>query len=169
MTKAREIKRDKVADLVGLYNESDYVFMVTFDRVNAANMLTFRREMRAAGAQVVVEKNTLQKVALKQLEIDVAAPAFKGQIMSIFTKDPVEVAKLLQKHASAGFAPIGCTDKSNLFTAAHVKRFSEVPSLPVLRSMLLSSLVAVHRKSLGVLSGVHGAVARLLLAYSQKK
>ena len=148
----RQEKQDLLARLSEMYKENDFVFLVAMNAVNAANAINFRAEVRKCDAECMVIKNTLSKIAAKKANVEAFDKHLNKQVLTIFANNPVEVAKILKAHKASGYTALIASDKGNIVSASDIEKLAEVPSMPVLRGMLLSTLLGVQRKTVRLLS-----------------
>lgn len=163
----RQEKQDLITQLGDLYNENQFVFLIQINSVNASDTLSFRAGMRSNNSHCILAKNTLSKIAAKTAGLENMNEYFSKQILTIFTNQPIEVAKLLEDYEAKGYSVIAGSDKVNFFTAEDVKKLAKVPAMPILRSMLLSTILGVHSKTVRVLSESASSLARLISANSK--
>jgi large subunit ribosomal protein L10 len=148
----RQEKQEFIAKLTEMYQSNQFVFLVQMNAANASDTLKFRAEVRKNNAECVVAKNTLSKIVAKNIGLDAITPNFSKQILTVFTNEPVEVAKLLEAYADKGYSVIAGAEKQQILSKDYIKKLAKVPSMPVLRSMFLSTLLGVHSKFVRVLS-----------------
>ena len=165
----KQEKQNLIETLNELYNKNQFVFLVRINSVNASNTLKFRADIRNNNAFCVVAKNTLSKIAAKTAGLEAMNKYFSQQVLTVFTDSPVEVAKLFEDYEKKGYSVIAGTDKANIFSSEDVKKLASVPSMPVLRSMLLSTLLGVHTRTVRVLSESAASLTRLIATHSKIK
>ena len=158
----RQEKQNLIETLSELYNSNQFVFLVRVNSVNASNTLKFRADIRNNNASCILAKNTLSKIVAKSAGLEAMNKYFSEQVLTVFTDNPVEIAKLFEDYEKKGYSVIAGTDKVNVFTSADVKKLANVPSMPVLRSMLLSTLLGVHTRTVRVLSESAASLTRLI-------
>jgi large subunit ribosomal protein L10 len=148
----RQEKQDFIATLTEMYKSNQFVFFVQMNGVNASNTLKFRTEARKNNAECVVAKNTLSKIVAKNIGLEVISANFSKQVLTVFTNEPVEIAKLLEQYADKGYSVIAGVENQSVLTKEYIQKLAKVPSMPVLRSMFLSTLLGVHSKFVRALS-----------------
>ena len=158
----RQEKQNLIETLSELYSNNQFVFLVRINSVNASNTLKFRTDIRNNNAYCMLAKNTLSKIVTKSTGLEAMNKYFSEQVLTVFTDNPVEIAKLFEDYEKKGYSVIAGTDKVNVFTSEDVKKLANVPSMPVLRSMLLSTLLGVHTKTVRVLSESAASLTRLI-------
>jgi large subunit ribosomal protein L10 len=148
----RQEKQDFINSLNEMYKSNQFVFLVQMNAVNASDTLNFRTEMRKNNAECVVAKNTLSKIVAKGIGLEELSTSFSKQVLTVFTNEPIETAKLLEKYEEKGYSVIIGAENQTVLSKEYIKKLAKVPSMPVLRSMFLSTLLGVHSKFVRVLS-----------------
>lgn len=160
-------KQELIEKLDAMYTQNQFVFLVSINAVNASSALSFRADIRKNNSSAMVAKNTLSKIVARKLGMKGLDEYFSKQILTIFTNNPVEIAKLLGIYEEKGYKVVGGSDKATLFSIDDVKKLAKVPSMPVLRSMLLSTILSVHRKTVCILSESGASLVRLIATRSK--
>ena len=139
-------KQAYVADLKAKFESAVSGCVVAYGGINVENDTKLRKELREAGVDYMVVKNTMLRLAVKGTSLETLAEQFKGDTAIAFAheEDPMSAARILCKVADA--------DKSKRFTvkggfcdgqvldAAGVKSLSTMPNREGLLSMLAGSL-----------------------------
>ena len=139
-------KQAYVADLKAKFESAVSGCVVAYGGINVENDTKLRKELREAGVDYMVVKNTMLRLAVKGTSLEGLAEQFKGDTAIAFAheEDPMSAARILCKVADA--------DKSKRFTvkggfcdgqvldAAGVKGLSTMPNREGLLSMLAGSL-----------------------------
>ena len=137
--------------------------VVSYNGISVADDTKLRKELREAGVEYTVVKNTMLRLAVKGTQYEALTECFKGDTaIAISPEDPAAAARILCKFADA--------DKSKRFTvkggfcdgqvmdAAGVRSLSTMPNREGLLSMLAGSL-----------SGIIGGLAFALQAVADKQ
>ena len=137
--------------------------VVSYNGISVADDTKLRKELREAGVEYSVVKNTMLRLAVKGTKYEALSECFKGDTaIAISPEDPAAAARILCKFADA--------DKSKRFTvkggfcdgqvmdAAGVRSLSTMPNREGLLSMLAGSL-----------SGIIGGLAVSLQAIIDKQ
>ena len=119
--------------------------VVSYNGISVADDTKLRKELREAGVEYTVVKNTMLRLAVKGTQYEALSECFKGDTaIAISPEDPAAAARILCKFADA--------DKSKRFTvkggfcdgqvmdAAGVRSLSTMPNREGLLSMLAGSL-----------------------------
>ena len=139
-------KQAYVADLKAKFESAVSGCVVAYGGINVENDTKLRKELREAGVDYMVVKNTMLRLAVKGTALEGLAENFKGDTAVAFAheEDPMAAARILCKVADA--------DKSKRFTvkggfcdgqvldAAGVKSLSTMTNREGLLSMLAGSL-----------------------------
>ena len=150
-------KQAYVADLKAKFESAVSGCVVAYGGINVENDTKLRKELREAGVDYMVVKNTMLRLAVKGTSLEGLAENFKGDTAVAFAheEDPMSAARILCKVADA--------DKSKRFTvkggfcdgqvldAAGVKSLSTMPN----REGLLSMLAGSHN---GIIGGLAVAI-----------
>lgn len=137
-------KQAIVADLAEKLQNSAAGVLVDYKGITVADDTKLRRELREAGVNYFVVKNTLLERAAEQVGFGQLKDHLSGtSALAISAEDPVVAAKILTKYAEgskgkfvvkAGYVDGGVID------AAKVAELGNLPNREGLLSMLLSAL-----------------------------
>ncbi|MDE2230406.1 MAG: 50S ribosomal protein L10 [Alphaproteobacteria bacterium] len=129
-----------------------------------------RRQMRAAGANFRVTKNTFAQRAVTGTKFEPLKALFKGPTALAFSHDPVAAARVAVAYANKNdklTLVAGALGERQLDVAG-IKALASMPSLGQLRGKLVGLLMAPATKIAGVLQAPAGQLARLLSAHAAK-
>lgn len=142
--KVLQAKKRMVADLTEKIKASTAGVLVDYKGINVADDTKLRKELREAGVEYSVIKNTLLRFAVKEAGYEELDQHLEGtSALAVSKEDPVAAAKILSKYAEgsngkfvikAGFVDGGYID------AAKVTELGNLPSKEQLLSMLCSAL-----------------------------
>ena len=158
-------KQQIVEDVSSLYKDNEYVFVVNVKGLESNKNNSIREQFFHTGAKAVVIKNTINKIAAKTSKHSSLESALTEQNMSVFTNDPVSVAKILSdvsKGEKSGVKIVGVSDGKSFYGAHYVKTLSSMPSMDVVRGSLLSVIKSVHTKIVHSLSYHQSAIVRVI-------
>lgn len=136
-----EDKKYLVEEVLAHLNKSDYVFLTDFQKVTVAETAELRRALAVEKAEYHVVKNNILRVALKSIDRPGMDDHLQGHTAIIVGgESPSEVVKILvkfNKDKEKGVVKVGVMG-GNMMSASDIVELSKLPSLPVLRSQLLS-------------------------------
>ena len=137
-------KQEAVAALTEKLKNAAAGVLVDYKGINVADDTKLRKELREAGVEYAVVKNTLLRFAAKEVGYDALDSVLEGTTaLALSDGDQVVAAKILTKYAEdskgkfvvkAGFVDGGVID------AAKVAELGKLPSREALLSMLCSAL-----------------------------
>ena len=159
-----KILSEKQAFVAALKEKMDgaaSVVVVSYKGINVANDTKLRKELREAGVEYAVVKNTMLSLAVKGTSLEALSESFKGDT-AISKEDPIAAARILNTYAeqdkSKQFALKAGTVNGDVMNSDEIKAIAKLPGLEGMLSMFAGALT-------GTLSGL--AVA--MQAYVDKQ
>lgn len=136
----KELNEKIAASLAGV--------VVSYNGITVENDTKLRRELREAGVEYMVVKNTMLRLAVKGTAYEGLSEYFKGDTaIAISADDPSAAARILCKFADADrtkrFTVKGGFCDGQLLDAEGVKGLSTMPNREGLLSMLAGSLNSI--------------------------
>lgn len=167
------ISKQKKQEIVDQYSEwiekSKALVLTKYIGLTVPEMEQLRRDVREAGGEFHVVKNTLAKLAFEKAGLDVEIEHFLGDTAVGFAfEEPPALAKAIVDFADdSDFVElkVGYLGSERV-GAAEIVQLAKVPPLPVIRAQLLSALLAPATKLSQVLAEPGRQVAGVLKAYS---
>lgn len=137
-------KKAYVEELAGKLKNSVAGVVVDYKGISVADDTKLRRELREAGVEYTVVKNTMLRLALADLGYTEMEKVLEGSTaIAVSKEDPIAAAKILGKYAedSKGKFSIkaGYMDGKEMDVAA-VQQLAKLPGKQELLSMLCSAL-----------------------------
>lgn len=138
-----EQKKALVEELKSKIEGATAGVLVDYKGISVANDTKLRRELREAGVEYSVTKNTMFKLAISGSQFESLGEVLEGNTALAVSQDPVAAAKILDKYSTdskgafvikAGFLDGEVLDK------AGVERLAKLPSKEQLLVQLLSVL-----------------------------
>lgn len=140
-----EGKKQIVADLVEKFKNAPSVVVVDYRGVSVAQITKLRKELREAGVEYMVVKNTLLTIAAKEAGIEDITATFKGVTAVAFASDDVVApAKIIGKFIKENkvMEMKGGILEGKVIDAAAVTALGELPSKEVLLAQVASCFQA---------------------------
>lgn len=138
-------KKQMVAELVEKFKNAASGIIVDYRGLSVADDTDLRKQLREAGVEYKVIKNTLCKFAIKEVNLDELDPVFNGPTaIAMSTEDPVAPAKIIAdfvKNNEVLEIKSGFMDGAVL-SLDEIKSLAATPSREVLLATILSSLNA---------------------------
>ncbi|MEI6690309.1 MAG: 50S ribosomal protein L10 [bacterium] len=150
------------------------LFLADYSGLNLKAQRQLRRKVREAGGELIVTKNTLLKLVLKDNNVDVdkIAKELEGQNVTLFANnDVVMPLKALVEFAKEGDKPVlkaGLLG-TEILSMAKVKQLASLPSKNELIAQLLRTLNNPARNLVSVLSAPVRDLVYALSAIGKKK
>ena len=143
--KILEAKKAYVAELNTKIAGSLAGVVVAYNGISVADDTKMRKELREAGVEYMVVKNTMLRRAVAGTQYEALAEYFKGDTaIALSAEDPAAAARILCKVADAynskRFTVKGGFCDGQVLDAAGVKSLSTMPNREGLLSMLAGSL-----------------------------
>ncbi|KJW03622.1 50S ribosomal protein L10 [Rickettsia endosymbiont of Ixodes pacificus] len=166
----RSEKPVAVEDIVNIYKESPSVIITHYHGLTVSQVSSLRESLKSKEAGFKVVKNTLAKIAANQTGLDSIANLFAGPTAIVYSKEPVEMAKLVVNFAKANdnLKIIGGIVDNHVLDENSIKELSKLSSLNELRGKIVGLLQAPATKFVGVLQAPSSSMARVIQAHASK-
>jgi len=156
--KTREQKQKDLNALTEQLNNSKSAMVVSFNKVTVNKDQEFRHQLREAGAEYRVVKNTLARLAVKGTQFEGATEHFKGVSAIAWTEsDPVILSKTISKFIKANADlytfKAGVVD-GRVVDLKQVQAIASLPSKEELISKLLFVINAQAQRIVTVINAV---------------
>jgi len=162
-----------VAEIKERFIACPNVLLIDYRGLDVQSVSALRRELRAAGSTMVVYKNTLTQIAMRELALPSMDDLLEGPSAFIFAEgDPVASAKVLASFAKENEALElkGGLVQSQILDEAGLKALATLPSREELLAKLLGTISNPARGMVTVLSGpARGLVTALSAVREQKE
>lgn len=171
-TKVLEEKKAIVAELAEKMKNSSSGVLVDYKGITVEQDTMLRRQLRNAGVDYAVVKNTLTRFAATDAGLEGIVPVLEGTTaLAISPKDPVAAAKVLYEFIKknnkltikAGFV------EGKVLSATDVENLAQLPPKEVLIAKMLGSLNAPISGFVTVLNGNIRGLVVALNAIAEKK
>nr|WP_295971095.1 50S ribosomal protein L10 [uncultured Bacillus sp.] len=148
MSNAIELKKQTVVEIADKLKASKSTVVVDYRGLNVAEVTELRKQLREAGVDLKVYKNTMTRRAAESVDLAGLNEALTGpNAIAFSTEDVVAPAKIINEFAKKHEAleiKAGVIE-GNLATVEDIKALADLPSREGLLSMLLSVLQAPIR------------------------
>ena len=173
MKKVGQIFRESLIDQIkqGVTN-NDSLFLLTYSRLSAPKISDLRKDLRIAGAKMYVSKNSVARLALKDLQKEDLAQKILGQSAFIWCNtDSSAISKILIKFAKESDSILlqGGLLQGKVIQKEDIKKLSELPSKEVLLAMLFGTLQSPLSRLAGALNAKTRELLSILKQLSEQK
>lgn len=172
MSKQREAKAAVVEEVKSKLSQSMAFVLADYRGLNVAEITQLRRQLREAGAELKVVKNTLTRIATRDLGLQGLDPYLEGPTAIVFTYgDPVAPAKVLTGFAKTKerFQLKAGILQGKVITPAEIKTLAELPSKEELVAKVMGGLKGPLYGLVNVLSGPIRNLVYVLEAVRREK
>ena len=171
-TAIREEKAAVIAEVRGKLEAADAAIVTEYRGMSVTALATLRRELRNAGAEYKVYKNTLARFAVREAGLEALEEFLTGPTAIAFVKgDAAAAAKALRDQAKAN--PLLIVKGGVVGTTAMSKRdldvLADLPSREVLLAQFAGALQAPLVKTAGLLQALPRNMAYGLKALIDQK
>ncbi len=169
----RTRKEEFVADFRTRLDESVVLYLADFSGLDVKSITALRRDLRNSGAQFMVVKNRLAKLALAELDLPDITDHLVGPTGFILsTEDAVQPAKAVadfaKEHKDRPVFKVGVLD-AKLLDAAAIGRIARLPTRPQLEAELAGVFEAPLSGFVRALEGLLQEFSGLLEALKEKQ
>jgi large subunit ribosomal protein L10 len=162
-----------VEELRALLADTKTFFLVNYQGLSAGELNALRAKVRQAGGRMLVAKNTLINVVLKEQGLEGFDATLQGPTaMVLIGNDPVEPAKALTDYAKTNAKNLP-ESKGGLLQGARVDaaaltRIAKLPPREQILSELVGVLQAPMQQLVGVLQAAPTNLVSVITNYSEK-
>lgn len=144
----RSQKEELVTHMRDTLQQATSVIVARQAGLTVAEVTQLRRDMRGAGAEFKVLKNTLAQIAVKGTNLEGMNAYFQGPTTLGYSQDPVAAARVLSKFAEKNdkLSIVAGYLDGQVLDATAVKALANLPSLNELRSKIIAVISAPATK-----------------------
>lgn len=168
-------KLEQVQELREKLSRSEAVFVAEYRGMTVAELTKLRSQVRAAGGEMKVAKNTLMKIAMEQEGLTgfPEEMAYGTNIFAIAYGDPVEVSKALSTYANEKtnkfFVLKGGILGHSVLGVDQVNALASLPGKDILIGQVIRTIAGPISGFLTVLSGPARGLVTCLSQIKDKK
>ena len=146
--KVLEVKKQQVAALKERIQNSCAGVIVNYEGISVADDTKLRKELREAGVDYMVVKNTMLRLAVKGTSLEGLAEQFKGDTAIAFAHeaDPMSAARILCKYQdgdkSKKFVVKAGFMEGKVMDAAETNAIAKLPNREGMLSMFAGALTS---------------------------
>ena len=163
----KAFKEEKIAKIKENVDKAQVAIVTEYRGFTVEEITNLRRELQKNGADYMVTKNTLAKIAVKGTEYEVLVDALKGPVAIAFGfDDPVSPAKVLSKFikdTKKGEIVAAALD-GKLLSQAEAKALANLPSKEEIYAKMLGSINSPASGIVGSINAVMASLTRAVAA-----
>ncbi|WP_077623953.1 50S ribosomal protein L10 [Sediminibacillus massiliensis] len=148
MSKTIELKKQVVTEIADKFRESKSTILVDYRGLDVAEVTELRTQLREAGVDFKVYKNTMTRRAVEEADFTALNDTLVGPTAIAFSADDVVApAKILNNFAKdhEALEIKGGVIEGNVASLEQIKELADLPNYEGMLSMLLSVLQAPVR------------------------
>lgn len=167
-----EAKQQVVADLTDRLGRMQMLLIADYRGLTVGEMTELRKAVRDKGGEMIVAKNTLTRLAVRNSGHTQVEEWLKGPTVLTFSYDDIPgIAKTIDDYFKASKKNIkikGGLLGNSLFQAEELERIAKMPSREQSLAKVLGGVNAPASRIVGALNGVIRNIAYVLKAYSEQ-
>ena len=168
----RSDKEQFVTDFRTRLHESAVLYLADFSGLDVKSITTLRSNLRETGAQFMVVKNRLAKLALNDLDLPDLSEHLTGPTGFVLSTNAVEPAKAIaefaKKHKDRPVFKVGVLE-AKLLDPAAIAKIALLPSREQLEAELAGVLEAPLANLVRAMEGLFHEMVGLLEALKEKQ
>ena len=170
MAFTKQQKKEIVSQYEKWLTQSNAMFVIEYTNMNMKTVDELRKNVREAGGEAHVVKNTLISIALKNAGIEFSKPLVGTSLVGFAFEDAPALAKVFNDATkSDSFSlKVGLLDNKEL-SIAEIKALAELPPLPVMQAILLGTIMAPASKLVRTIAEPARGLAAVVKAFSEKE
>lgn len=152
-----EAKKEKVARVKDYFERAESYFVTEYHGLNVKDLTDLRARLRESDARLIVEKNTLVRVAARELKIEGIEDSLTGSTAIAFVfGDPVPTAKVLYESFKKRELPVVklVSLAGELMDGSRVKQLADLPTRDELIARLMGAIEAPIAEFISVTEAV---------------
>lgn len=164
-------KENAIAEFKEKFERSEIAIMTNYIGINVEKVTELRKKLREAGVEFKVFKNTLAKIALKDLGVSGTDAFFNGPTAWAFSKDPVAPAKILKEFGKTSefIKMTGGVLSGKAVSTADLQELADLPPREVLLAQIAGLFESPMSQFAALLNALPQNVASLIDELEKKK
>ncbi len=159
-------------ELLSTLESKNYIFFARYQGLPATEFVELRRKLDKVVDRTVVVKNTLTRLAFKQLGVKDINGLLKGSVLlAIGKKDPQNISRVLVDFAKGreNFQLDGAFLEGQIFPAQYLQSLANLPSREVLLAAVVNRMNAPISGFVNVLGQLMRSLVTVLDQVQKKK
>ncbi len=170
MAFTRKEKEAMVEQYKEWVDDSNAFFILSFQNMGMAQIDEAREKLREVNGEIHVVKNRLFRLVMNDMDVDYEEGFWEeNNLVGFAFSDAPSVAKVMSEISKTNVFDIrlGYMDEK-LLSADQVKALAELPTLPVMRGIVLGTIMASATKLVRTLAEPARSMAAVVKAFSEE-
>lgn len=170
MLLTKELKSQKIDELTALFENSGAAVASQYSGLSSKEITDLRKKLNEGGVRLIVTKNTLVRLALKKLNIEMPDEILDQPVAIAFGADEVATSKILFEFSKSSdkLEILGGVVNSKPADAAQIKVLALLPGRDELYAKVVGSIAAPISGFVNVMSGNLRGLVSVLSQYQDK-
>lgn len=172
MAPSRERKKELIEEYGAKLSRAQVAIWSNFSGLTVAQVTDLRRQLRKAGAETMVVKNTLMRIALERADLPLDEEIMGGPCLVTFVYDDLApAAKAVVDFARRNEQVLsvkGGLLNGELVTKEQIQALTNLPSRDVLLARVIGGMQAPVSGFVNTLAAIMRGLVNVLNAYSDK-
>ncbi len=163
-------KQQIVKNLEKIYKSSNSIIIIHYHGFTVADITSLRKKLKAQEVDLKIVKNTLSKIAMKNINYSDAAKMFQGPVAIAYSMDIVAAAAGIVefKKQNNNLKIIGGIINDRIIDTKEVMYLAKLPSLNQLRSNIISLIKSPLLKIVQTINEPKNSLVRVIKIHSNK-
>mgnify|MGYP006280067971 CR=1 FL=1 len=170
---SRKVKQFMVQEMADRFSDLDEhgCVLVGYQGIGANKSAQLRGQLAEDGADMMVVRNRLFRIALDELGISEMKNLVDGPTAVVTAEDPVQAAKAVDEAAEVApaLAVLGGYAEGEVLDPAGVEKLADLPDRDTLLSQVLAGMSAPAQQFVNCLNGTAMRLASVLNQIKEKK
>lgn len=165
-------KVETIERITRLFQESNSFFITDYQGLNVPDMTNLRKKLRENKVKYLIAKNTLYKLAAKNVGQDKLDEHFTGPTAVAFASEDASLAaKVLYDSFKEKERPRikAFVVDNSIYQPDDIKRLAELPPRDILLSMLVTAVESPLSSVVNAINGIFSELVRTIDTLGEKK
>ncbi len=170
MAFTRKEKEAMVEQYRNWIQDSNAFFIMSFQNMGMVEVDSARESLREVNGEMHVVKNRLFKIVMDEMKVDFEESFWEDNNMVAFAfSDAPSIAKVMSEISKTNIFDIRLGYmEDKVLTADQVKALADLPTLPVMRGIMLGTIMASASKLVRTLAEPARSLAAVVKAFSEE-
>jgi large subunit ribosomal protein L10 len=161
-------KSEIISELKASLSSSKCIIIVHYRGISGKQLYDMRVSLKSKGCGMRIAKNTLSEIVVKDTDLNILAPYFKGPTAILYSQDPVSLSKAVfqaSKELASLKVQVGFFEKA-LIKESEIESLSKLGSLEDVRASFLAVLTGTQSNFVRILNAPQSGLVSFLQNYA---